>query len=167
MSQYHLRSYSKNTQPPTESIRTVKGFPRMDYISHIPAPPLNAYIDDLYYIDGPSPVSALEGVPDAIVTPDGELRPRFPRCMRRIKPHLLRPAPRAGGSGCGARTILVDWPRQSNFSACISNRLAFIRSCVFPSPNCTIRSCRWMPSGGVSPPKSVNVCMLRRRYRQD
>jgi AraC-like DNA-binding protein len=27
----------------------------MEYISRIPAPPLNAYIDDLYYLDGPSP----------------------------------------------------------------------------------------------------------------
>jgi hypothetical protein len=30
----------------------------MDYISHIPAPPLNAYIDDLYYLDGPRPIRA-------------------------------------------------------------------------------------------------------------
>ncbi len=27
----------------------------MDYVRHVPAPPLNDYIDDLYYIDGPSP----------------------------------------------------------------------------------------------------------------
>src|SRR5215212_7223953 len=26
----------------------------MTYISHIPSPPLNAYIDDLYYLDGPA-----------------------------------------------------------------------------------------------------------------
>jgi hypothetical protein len=37
----------------------------MDYIAHIPAPPLNAYIDDLYYIDGPSPYSRLKVSPDA------------------------------------------------------------------------------------------------------
>jgi hypothetical protein len=35
----------------------------MIYISHIPAPPLNAYIDDLYYLDGPPPYSRLKVPP--------------------------------------------------------------------------------------------------------
>ncbi len=30
-------------------------FTGMTYISYIPSPPLNAYIDDLYYLDGPAP----------------------------------------------------------------------------------------------------------------
>jgi AraC-like DNA-binding protein len=35
----------------------------MDYIAHIPAPPLNAYIDDLYYIDGLPPYPRLKVSP--------------------------------------------------------------------------------------------------------
>lgn len=35
----------------------------MDYVRHIPAPPLNAYIDDLYYIDGRSPYHRLKVSP--------------------------------------------------------------------------------------------------------
>jgi AraC-like DNA-binding protein len=35
----------------------------MDYISHIPAPPLNAYIDDIYYIGGLSPYPRLKVPP--------------------------------------------------------------------------------------------------------
>ncbi|MCI0711043.1 MAG: helix-turn-helix domain-containing protein [Chloroflexi bacterium] len=35
----------------------------MDYISRVPAPPLNAYIDDLYYIDGLSPYPRLKVSP--------------------------------------------------------------------------------------------------------
>lgn len=32
----------------------------MLYVPHVPAPPLNAYIDDLYYIEGPSLYSRLK-----------------------------------------------------------------------------------------------------------
>jgi AraC-like DNA-binding protein len=39
----------------------------MDYIPHIPAPPLNAYIDDLYYLDGPSPYPRLKVSPDPML----------------------------------------------------------------------------------------------------
>lgn len=35
----------------------------MDYISRVPAPPLNAYIDDLYYIEGASPYPRLKVSP--------------------------------------------------------------------------------------------------------
>jgi AraC-like DNA-binding protein len=35
----------------------------MDYISRVPAPPLNEYIDDLYYIDGASPYTRLKVSP--------------------------------------------------------------------------------------------------------
>jgi AraC-like DNA-binding protein len=35
----------------------------MDYVAHIPAPPLNAYIDDIYYLDGPSPYPRLKVSP--------------------------------------------------------------------------------------------------------
>ena len=35
----------------------------MMYTSHIPSPPLNAYIDDLYYLDGPAPHSRLKTLP--------------------------------------------------------------------------------------------------------
>ena len=37
----------------TESSETGKRF-SVTYISHIPSPPLNAYIEDLYYLDGPA-----------------------------------------------------------------------------------------------------------------
>jgi hypothetical protein len=39
----------------------------MNYISHIPAPPLDAYIYDLYYIDGRSPYPRLKVSPDAML----------------------------------------------------------------------------------------------------
>jgi AraC-like DNA-binding protein len=35
----------------------------MDYISRIPAPPLSAYVDDLYYLDGPPPYSRMKVPP--------------------------------------------------------------------------------------------------------
>ncbi len=35
----------------------------MIYTSHIPSPPLNSYIDDLYYLDGPAPHSRLKTFP--------------------------------------------------------------------------------------------------------
>jgi len=35
-------------------MRTGKDFTGMTYICYIPSPPLNAYIDDLYYLDGPA-----------------------------------------------------------------------------------------------------------------
>jgi hypothetical protein len=35
----------------------------MIYMSHIPSPPLNLYIDDLYYLDGPAPHSRLKTFP--------------------------------------------------------------------------------------------------------
>ena len=37
-----------------ESKGTTKGFTGMTYISYIPCPPLNVYIEDLYYLDGPA-----------------------------------------------------------------------------------------------------------------
>jgi AraC-like DNA-binding protein len=39
----------------------------LDYVRRIPAPPLNAYIHDLYYIDGVSPYSRLKVSPDAML----------------------------------------------------------------------------------------------------
>jgi hypothetical protein len=35
----------------------------MTYAIHIPPPPLDAYIDDLYYVDGPPPYSRLKIFP--------------------------------------------------------------------------------------------------------
>jgi AraC-like DNA-binding protein len=35
----------------------------MTYISYIPSPPLNAYIDDLYYLDGPAPYPRQKALP--------------------------------------------------------------------------------------------------------
>ena len=35
----------------------------MTYIRHIPSPPLNSYVDDFYYIDGPAPYSRLKVPP--------------------------------------------------------------------------------------------------------
>ena len=49
----------------------------MDYISHIPAPPLNAYIDDLYYLDGQSLYPRLKISPDAMLHLMVNLGPPF------------------------------------------------------------------------------------------
>jgi AraC-like DNA-binding protein len=35
----------------------------MTYTSHVPAPPLNAYIDDLYYLDSPAPYPRMKVLP--------------------------------------------------------------------------------------------------------
>jgi AraC-like DNA-binding protein len=37
----------------------------MTYISYIPSPPLNTYIDDLYYLDGPAPYPRQKALPVA------------------------------------------------------------------------------------------------------
>jgi AraC-like DNA-binding protein len=37
----------------------------MTYISYIPSPPLNAYIEDLYYLDGPAPYPRQKALPVA------------------------------------------------------------------------------------------------------
>lgn len=37
----------------------------MSYVSYIPSPPLNAYIEDLYYLDGPTPYPRQKVVPVA------------------------------------------------------------------------------------------------------
>lgn len=37
----------------------------MTYVSHIPAPPLNGYIEDLYYLDGPAPYPRQKVLPMA------------------------------------------------------------------------------------------------------
>ena len=37
----------------------------MTNINHIPSPPLNAYIDDLYYIDGSMPYPREKIMPDS------------------------------------------------------------------------------------------------------
>jgi AraC-like DNA-binding protein len=39
----------------------------MLYVPHVPAPPLNAYIEDLYYIDGQSPYPRLKVSPDPML----------------------------------------------------------------------------------------------------
>src|SRR5262245_46184175 len=40
-----------------------EGCPGMTYTRHIPSPPLNAFIDDLYYLDGPAPYPRLTVLP--------------------------------------------------------------------------------------------------------
>jgi AraC-like DNA-binding protein len=44
-------------------ITIYEDFPGMEYISRVPAPPLNAYIDDLYYLEGLSPYPRLKVSP--------------------------------------------------------------------------------------------------------
>lgn len=44
-------------------MRTGKGFLSMIYTCHIPSPPLNSYIDDPYYLDGPAPYPRLKTFP--------------------------------------------------------------------------------------------------------
>lgn len=39
----------------------------MEYFSRVPAPPLNAYIEDLYYLGGPSPYPRLKVSPDPML----------------------------------------------------------------------------------------------------
>jgi AraC-like DNA-binding protein len=86
----------------------------MDYISHVPAPPLNAYIDDLYYIDGPSPYPRLKVAP----IPSLHLMINFGPAFDVYGADQAAPIATCTDSwwiGLQNRYYIVDWPQPIKF----------------------------------------------------
>ncbi len=51
----------------------------MGFVRYFPPPPLNAYIEDLYYLDGPAPYPRQKVFARGILKLDDQLRPHFRR----------------------------------------------------------------------------------------
>jgi AraC-like DNA-binding protein len=86
----------------------------MDYIQHIPAPPLNAYIDDLYYIDGPSPYPRIKVLP----MPSLNLMINFGPTFQVYVPDQAAPFATCTESwwmGLWNTYYIVDWPQAVRF----------------------------------------------------
>jgi AraC-like DNA-binding protein len=86
----------------------------MIYISHIPAPPLNAYIDDLYYIDGHSPYPRLKVSP----MPSLQLMINLGPAFQVYAPDQTVPFATCTESwwiGLWNTYYLVDWPQPVKF----------------------------------------------------
>lgn len=86
----------------------------MDYINHIPAPPLSAYIDDLYYLGGIPPYPRLKASPMPSLHLMINLGPPF---------HVYAPDQAAPFSTCTESWwiglwntyYIVDWPQPVRF----------------------------------------------------
>jgi AraC-like DNA-binding protein len=86
----------------------------MDYIPHIPAPPLNAYIDDLYYIDGLPPYPRLKALP----MPSLHLMVNLGDAFRVYETDQSQPVATCTESwamGLLSTYHLVDWPLNIQF----------------------------------------------------
>jgi AraC-like DNA-binding protein len=86
----------------------------MEYISHIPAQPLNAYIDDLYYLDGPSPYPRLKVSPG----PSLHLMVNFGPAFQVYAPDQATPFATCTESwwiGMWSKYWIVDWPCSVRF----------------------------------------------------
>jgi AraC-like DNA-binding protein len=86
----------------------------MDYIAHIPASPLNAYIHDLYYIDGQSPYPRLKVSPDAML----HLMVNLGQPFEIYAPSQATPIATCSESwwiGLWSQYWIVDWPQPVQF----------------------------------------------------
>lgn len=86
----------------------------MRYISHIPAPPLNTYIDDLYYINGFPPYSRLKVPP----MPSLHLMINFGPAFQVYAPHQTAPFATCTESwwiGLWNTYYIVDWSQPVQF----------------------------------------------------
>ncbi len=84
------------------------------YIRHIPAPPLDAYIDDLYYIDGTPPYPRLKVIP----MPSLHLMVNFGHTFQVHEPDKADPFATCTESwwvGLWSTYYLVDWPLNVQF----------------------------------------------------
>jgi AraC-like DNA-binding protein len=89
--------------------RVLKGRICMDYIPRIPAPPLNAYIDDLYYINGISPYPRLKALP----MPSLHLMINLGQPFQVYSPAQSQPFATCNESwwiGLWNTCFIVDWP---------------------------------------------------------
>ena len=86
----------------------------MDHIAHIPAPPLNAYIHDLYYIDGQSPYPRLKVSPDPML----HLMVNLGQPFEVYAPNQATPFATCSESwwiGLWSHYWIVDWPQPVQF----------------------------------------------------
>jgi AraC-like DNA-binding protein len=86
----------------------------MTYISYIPSPPLSAYIDDLYYLDGPASYPRQKVLPVA----SSNLMINLGRSFDVYKPGQTRPFVTCAESwwvGIWSTYHSVDWPQHVQF----------------------------------------------------
>lgn len=86
----------------------------MIYTSHIPSPPLNSYIDDLYYLDGPAPHSRLKTFP----LPSLHLMVNFGQAFSVSTSDQAQPFATCTQSwwiGMFSSYHIVDWPSSVQF----------------------------------------------------
>jgi AraC-like DNA-binding protein len=86
----------------------------MKYIRHIPAPPLNAYIDDLYYYDGPAPYARLKVLP----MPSLQLMVNFGHAFQvheSDREDIFATCIDSWWVGLWSRYHVVDWPPNIQF----------------------------------------------------
>lgn len=86
----------------------------MIYTSHIPSPPLNSYIDDLYYVDGPAPHSHLKTFP----MPSLHLMVNFGQAFSVFTSDQAQPFATCTQSwwvGMFSTSHIVDWPSSVQF----------------------------------------------------
>ena len=86
----------------------------MSYISHIPSPPLNSYIYDLYYVDGPAPYTRLKVLP----MPASHLMVNFGDSFLVYEPDQAEVAATCSEScavGLWSTYHTVEWPRHVDF----------------------------------------------------
>ena len=86
----------------------------MMYTSHIPSPPLNSYIDDLYYLDGPAPYSRLKTFP----IPSLHLMVNFGQAFSVSTSDQAQPFATCTQSwwvGMFSSYHIVDWPSSVQF----------------------------------------------------
>jgi len=84
------------------------------YVHHIPSPPLNTYIDDLYYWDGPAPYPRLKVVP----IPSLHLMINFGDAFKVHEPDQAEPSAICTESwavGLWSTYHIVGWPQNVQF----------------------------------------------------
>jgi len=86
----------------------------MIYTRHIPSPPLNSYISDLYYIDGPPAYSRLKVLP----FPSSHLMVNLGDAFQVYEPEQAQPfaiCTESWGVGLWSKYHIVEWPRNVQF----------------------------------------------------
>jgi AraC-like DNA-binding protein len=86
----------------------------MVYSRHIPSPPLNMFIDDLYYLDDPSPLSRLKILPMPSLHLMVNLGPAF-QVYDAHHADLFATCTESWCVGLWSRYHIVDWPPNAQF----------------------------------------------------
>lgn len=86
----------------------------MVYMCHIPAPPLNTYIDDLYYLDGPAPHPRLKTFPMPSLHVMVNFGPPF-QVYQSDQAQPFATCTQSWWVGMFSTSHIVDWPRSVQF----------------------------------------------------